>query len=258
MFSLSKINSALENICIKTYFSKKSISKSKQYDCSDHRKNRGGSFSIGSICSILLLQIVLLSIPQQILSYQIKQYTNYRRYLTISPNDFSKNFIFKSHQIHTSRNVISISNELANTEKPSSKESLMHLFEQSSDLYVCPITLSLLTKKLKLFGLVKEDYFFEPEFKNKYTKKDNIYYDFTIPAEKKRKFRFTQDFFQNPIISSVYERGYRQNFETIGFPGIEKEFEEVKQFFSSVNASTVLDISCGSGFMTRNLLKSKL
>lgn len=60
-------------------------------------------------------------------------------------------------------------------------------------------------------------------------------------------------------------RGYRQNFETAGFPGIDKEFAEIDEFFTpTTNATigsnenrTVLDLSCGSGFMTRRLAKSK-
>lgn len=43
--------------------------------------------------------------------------------------------------------------------------------------------------------------------------------------------------------------------------GIDKEFEEVKTFFDEIierkgsQDSTILDLSCGSGFMTRRLLQ---
>ena len=58
------------------------------------------------------------------------------------------------------------------------------------------------------------------------------------------------------LLSSTYvnHRGYRKNFERSGFPGIEKEFAEVNTFFSSSNASVVMDLSCASGFMTRRLV----
>lgn len=59
------------------------------------------------------------------------------------------------------------------------------------------------------------------------------------------------------MISSVYERGYRQNFENAGFPGIDAEFKEVYDLFIGNNSSVILDISCGSGFMTRKLLTSQ-
>ena len=41
-----------------------------------------------------------------------------------------------------------------------------------------------------------------------------------------------------------------------GFPGIEKEFSESDSFFRALNASVLMDLSCGSGFMTRKFAKS--
>jgi hypothetical protein len=52
-------------------------------------------------------------------------------------------------------------------------------------------------------------------------------------------------------------KGYRQNFENFGFPGIEKEFEEANNFFTALNATeVVMDLSCASGFMTRKYLSA--
>lgn len=69
--------------------------------------------------------------------------------------------------------------------------------------------------------------------------------------------QFGQSLFRNPAISWVYERGWRQNFNANGFPGIDKEFEEVQAFFAPVAAGgAVLDMSCGSGLMTRRLAAS--
>ena len=63
--------------------------------------------------------------------------------------------------------------------------------------------------------------------------------------------------FRSPLTSFLYERGWRAGFANAGFPGIEKEFEEVQDFFAPVAASgTVVDMSCGSGLMTRRLLRS--
>ena len=54
-----------------------------------------------------------------------------------------------------------------------------------------------------------------------------------------------------------YERGWRQNFEAAGFPGIDKEFAEVSDFFAgAADGGTVVDLSCGSGLMCRRLVKS--
>jgi SAM-dependent methyltransferase len=57
----------------------------------------------------------------------------------------------------------------------------------------------------------------------------------------------------------LYERGWRQNFQRAGFPGIEQEFAEVQDFFSQVAGNgngTVVDLSCGSGLMSRRLVNS--
>jgi len=63
--------------------------------------------------------------------------------------------------------------------------------------------------------------------------------------------------FRNPILPYLYERGWRQNFNRAGFPGIDKEFTEVQDFFSPANGGTVVDLSCGSGLMTRRLVQSQ-
>merc|ERR1719393_1243960 len=62
--------------------------------------------------------------------------------------------------------------------------------------------------------------------------------------------------FRSPLTAFLYERGWRQNFANAGFPGIEKEFEEVNEFFQPAAGGVVADISCGSGLMTRRLVKS--
>lgn len=70
--------------------------------------------------------------------------------------------------------------------------------------------------------------------------------------------RVMESTFQSPLTSFLYERGWRQAFNANGFPGIDKEFEEVVQHFEPVEGpeSTVVDLSCGSGLMTRRLVKS--
>ena len=75
-------------------------------------------------------------------------------------------------------------------------------------------------------------------------------------------FVVKQDLFRLPITSFLYERGWRDNFKNFGFPGIEEEFNEF-MLLSAENSSelmshtSVLDMSCGSGLMTRRLIKSK-
>jgi SAM-dependent methyltransferase len=62
------------------------------------------------------------------------------------------------------------------------------------------------------------------------------------------------DFFRNPVIAFVYERGWRQGFANAGFPGIDKEFLLLKDFWGpDILKGTLLDMSCGSGLMARQL-----
>lgn len=147
------------------------------------------------------------------------------------------------------------------------KSDLLDIFDGKSskdhDIYACPETLDPLSKITRFYGFYKDSYFYNTAYDIKYKIK-NGYYDLRTKSEMKktlmqqstREFVNT-NFFKIPFISAIYERGYRQNFERSGFPGIEKEFSEVKELFRASNASVVLDLSCGSGFMTRNLIKSK-
>ena len=64
-------------------------------------------------------------------------------------------------------------------------------------------------------------------------------------------------FFRTPAMAFLYERGWRQNFNAAGFPGIDKEFAEAAEFFAPcADGGVVVDLSCGSGLMTRRLCRS--
>lgn len=68
----------------------------------------------------------------------------------------------------------------------------------------------------------------------------------------------TQELFRSPLTSFLYERGWRQNFQTAGFPGIDKEFDELMEFLGEEGTPmnyTIVDMSCGSGLMTRRLVR---
>lgn len=71
-----------------------------------------------------------------------------------------------------------------------------------------------------------------------------------------------RDLFTSPFVSFAYERGWRNSFAAAGFPGIDKEFELVKDFFQPAvmndEKNVVVDMSCATGLMTRRLYKSKL
>ena len=72
--------------------------------------------------------------------------------------------------------------------------------------------------------------------------------------------------FRSPLISFVYERGWRQGFDWAGFPGKDKEFDMLLDLYARTEprarpppgqASSVLDVSCGSGLFTRKFYTSK-
>ena len=149
------------------------------------------------------------------------------------------------------------------------KEILVSAFASAStnELFVAPETKSSLERNTRYFGFRKEEYFLDrsagKRFYGRTTPTGGKYIDFSLEEETSRPLWelsvreiVGQSFFQNPFISSIYERGYRQNFKTAGFPGIEKEFTEIDDFFIQAGAKVVMDLSCGSGFMTRRLIKS--
>jgi ubiquinone/menaquinone biosynthesis C-methylase UbiE len=63
-----------------------------------------------------------------------------------------------------------------------------------------------------------------------------------------------RDLFQSPFVAFLYERGWRDQFRSSGFPGPDAEFRIVQSFFKGANC--VMDLSCGSGLFTRRLAAS--
>lgn len=134
-------------------------------------------------------------------------------------------------------------------------------------LLVSPEAKTPLLEKRRYFGLVEEKFLeSEDDSGARYPVKDT-YIDLTIREEQSKPLwdisnreRVSSRFFQNPFISSIYENGYRQNFENAGFPGIDAEFAEASSFFSDgvgeKNNTVLVDLSCGSGFMSRRFVKS--
>lgn len=65
-----------------------------------------------------------------------------------------------------------------------------------------------------------------------------------------------RDLFTSPSVSFAYERGWRQGFASAGFPGPDKEYEMVREFFAPIQPRVVVDMSCATGLFTRRLAKS--
>ncbi|XP_042518836.1 uncharacterized methyltransferase At1g78140, chloroplastic [Macadamia integrifolia] len=68
----------------------------------------------------------------------------------------------------------------------------------------------------------------------------------------------SSEIFRTPLVSFLYERGWRQSFLWGGFPGPEKEFEMAKDYLKPVFGGNIVDASCGSGLFSRLFAKSGL
>ncbi|GAB0497051.1 hypothetical protein MMPV_008374 [Pyropia vietnamensis] len=71
-----------------------------------------------------------------------------------------------------------------------------------------------------------------------------------------------QGLFQSPVVSYLYERGWRDNFEVAGAPGPAAEAAAAAAWFAAAPVSDpatgrlVVDVSCGSGVVSRLLAAS--
>ena len=71
--------------------------------------------------------------------------------------------------------------------------------------------------------------------------------------------RVREDTFRSPVVSFLYERGWRESFRRSGFPGVAAEFVEVRDFFDDAFArggGVILDLCCGTGLMARRLARA--
>ncbi|CAI0629521.1 unnamed protein product [Linum tenue] len=64
------------------------------------------------------------------------------------------------------------------------------------------------------------------------------------------------ELFRSPLISFLYERGWRQNFSRSGFPGPDEEFRMAQEYFKPAEGGLLVDVSCGSGLFSRKFAKS--
>jgi len=65
--------------------------------------------------------------------------------------------------------------------------------------------------------------------------------------------------FQSPVVSFVYERGWRSSFASSGFPGPDEEFRLAQEFLhegEGLLGDVLLDASCGSGLFSRRFASS--
>ncbi|XP_066351454.1 uncharacterized methyltransferase At1g78140, chloroplastic-like [Miscanthus floridulus] len=87
------------------------------------------------------------------------------------------------------------------------------------------------------------------------------YWDLTVSVgstEHSESMPAATELFRTPLVSFLYERGWRQNFIWGGFPGLEREFEMAKTYLKPTFGGTIVDASCGSGLFSRLFVKSGL
>ncbi|KAK7281461.1 hypothetical protein RIF29_09479 [Crotalaria pallida] len=130
------------------------------------------------------------------------------------------------------------------------------------DFFACPICYEPLIRKgpsgLNLSSIYRSG--FKCKRCNKsYSSKDR-YLDLTITAAL-REYTEVQpsrtELFRSPLVSFLYERGWRQNFRQSGFPGPDEEFKMAQEYFEPAIGGLVVDVSCGSGLFSRKFAKSR-
>ncbi|KAI6682356.1 hypothetical protein NL676_036237 [Syzygium grande] len=65
------------------------------------------------------------------------------------------------------------------------------------------------------------------------------------------------ELFRSPLVSFLYERGWRQNFNCSGFPGRDEEFKMTQEYFKPAEGVLLVDVSCGSDLFSRKFAKSR-
>ncbi|CAL1358996.1 unnamed protein product [Linum trigynum] len=91
-----------------------------------------------------------------------------------------------------------------------------------------------------------------------YSSKDN-YLDLTVTAGMKsytEAMPMGTELFRSPLVSFLYERGWRQSFDRSGFPGPDEEFKMAQEYFKPAEGGLLVDVSCGSGLFSRKFAKS--
>ncbi|KAJ8753269.1 hypothetical protein K2173_017890 [Erythroxylum novogranatense] len=129
------------------------------------------------------------------------------------------------------------------------------------DPFACPVCYEPLIRKgppgFNLSAIYRSG--FKCEKCNKtYSSKDK-YLDLTITAGMKNYTEVKPgrtELFRSPLVSFLYERGWRQNFNRSGFPGPDEEFNMAQEYFKSAEGGLLVDVSCGSGLFSRKFAKS--
>ncbi|XP_075669722.1 putative methyltransferase At2g41040, chloroplastic [Castanea sativa] len=129
------------------------------------------------------------------------------------------------------------------------------------DLFACPVCYEPLIRKgppgFNLPAIYRSG--FKCKRCNKSYSSKDIYLDLTVTAGLREYSEVKPtgtELFRSPLVSFLYERGWRQNFNRSGFPGPDEEFKMAQEYFKSAEGGLLVDVSCGSGLFSRKFAKS--
>ncbi|XP_052180359.1 uncharacterized methyltransferase At2g41040, chloroplastic isoform X2 [Diospyros lotus] len=129
------------------------------------------------------------------------------------------------------------------------------------ELFACPVCFEQLIRKgppgFNLPAIYRSG--FKCNRCNKSYSSKNIYLDLTVTAGTKDYTEYQPartELFRSPLVSFLYERGWRQNFNRSGFPGPDEEFKMAQEYFKPAEGGVLVDVSCGSGLFSRKFAKS--
>ncbi|XP_039031631.1 uncharacterized methyltransferase At2g41040, chloroplastic-like [Hibiscus syriacus] len=130
-----------------------------------------------------------------------------------------------------------------------------------TELFACPVCYEPLIRKgppgLNLDAIYRSG--FKCKKCNKSYSSKDVYLDLTVTAGLRNYTEVKPagtELFRSPLVSFLYERGWRQNFNRSGFPGADEEFRMAQEYFKPAEGGTLVDVSCGSGLFSRKFAKS--
>ncbi|EFJ12612.1 hypothetical protein SELMODRAFT_235009 [Selaginella moellendorffii] len=130
----------------------------------------------------------------------------------------------------------------------------------TKELLACPICFDALLRKgppgINQFAIAKSG--FQCSTCKRSFSSRNEYLDLTVTSGAKDYVEVPPtgtELFRNPLVSLIYERGWRQNFERSGFPGPDEELKMALEYLRPAFGGVIVDVSCGSGLFTRRLAK---
>ncbi|XP_054822489.1 uncharacterized methyltransferase At2g41040, chloroplastic isoform X2 [Prosopis cineraria] len=129
------------------------------------------------------------------------------------------------------------------------------------EIFACPVCYEPLIRKgpsgLNLSAIYRSG--FKCKRCNKSYSSKDMYLDLTVTAGL-REYTEVQpvrtELFRSPLVSFLYERGWRQSFNRSGFPGRDEEFKMAQEYFKPAEGGLLVDVSCGSGLFSRKFAKS--